>query len=152
MKPKQLTKMQLSKIEEMVATGRLRTESIDADKAARFILQAQQAVIELSSMKVAHMKYDAAYNVCHDIGEALFAAYGYRAGTGDGSHIALGQFMTFIIERHPAAEAVEDFDSLRQVRNSLRYRASPISKSEADFAENVAQTLISEALFILGTE
>jgi len=135
----------------MVSSGRLRGELVDIDKATRFILQATEAMAELSSMKIAHMKHDAAYNAGHDVGEALFAAYGYRAGNGDGQHIALGQFMEIIFGSSSAAQAANDFDSLRQTRNSVRYRGLPLSSSEADFAEKVVNSLLIQALAFLPT-
>ncbi len=151
MKPLPLTNAQLFEITKMLNSGRLRSELVDIDKAARFILQATEAMAELSSMKVAHMKHDAAYNAGHDVGEALFAAYGYRAGSGDGQHVALGQFMAIIFSSSSATQAANDFGSLRQARNSVRYRGLPLSSSEADFAEKVASSLLIQALVFLPT-
>jgi hypothetical protein len=149
MKPLPLTDVQLFEITKMIKNGRIRVESVDMAKATRFILQTTEAMAELNSMKVAHMKYDAAYNAGHDVGEALFAAYGYRPGGGEGQHVALGQFMTIIFDQSAAAQAAIDFDSIRQARNALRYRANPISSIEADFAAEVANLLLIQATVIL---
>jgi hypothetical protein len=150
MKPIPLTPAQLFEIKEMVKNGRLREEPVDLAKASRFILQTTEAIAELNTMKVTHMKYDAAYNAGHDVGEALLAAYGYRPSGGEGQHVTLGQFMTIIYHLSPASRASIDFDSIRQARNALRYRASPVSSIEADFASKVANLLLVHAREILG--
>ncbi len=151
MKPLTLTATKIIGIAKMVQNGRLREELVDLDRAARFILQTTTAMAEIDSMKVSHMKYDAAYNAGHDVGEALLAAYGYRLGGGEGQHVALGQFMAIIFDQSPAAHAAIDFDSIRQARNALRYRANPVSSREADFAAKVANLLLKQARETLPT-
>jgi hypothetical protein len=56
MKPLPLTDVQLFEITKMIKNGRIREESVDMAKATRFILQTTEAMAELNSMKVAHMK------------------------------------------------------------------------------------------------
>jgi quinolinate synthase len=57
--------------------------------------------------------------------------------------------MTIIFDQSAAAQAAIDFDSIRQARNALRYRANPISSIEADFAAEVANLLLIQATVIL---
>lgn len=149
MNPSPLTPTQLAELSVLVARHQLRAVSTDLGKAQLFLDQSLDAMTELSNIKVNKVRYDAAYNAAHDVGEALLAAYGYRTGLGSGQHAAVGEFLEIIFAGGPAQSAAGNFDSLRDGRNGVRYQAKPIGKAQADFAGVTAQALLDEAQVLL---
>lgn len=149
MNPSPLTPTQLAELNALVARNRLRTVPTDLGKAQLFLDQSLDAMTELSNIKTNKVRHDTAYNAAHDVGEALLAAYGYRAASGPGQHVAVGEFLEIIFAGGPAQSAAGDFDSLRDGRNGVRYQAKPIGKAQADFAGVTAQALLDEAQVIL---
>lgn len=145
----QLTARQQAKLTVAVNGNRLRSVPIDLVKAQLFLSQAKEAMNELTNLNSNPVRYDIAYNIAHDVGEALLAAYGYRTTSGQGQHAALGEFLEIILAGGPAESAAADFNVLREGRNALRYQAKPIGKLQVDFACLTAQTLLNTMLIIL---
>jgi len=73
--------------------------------------------------------YGVAYDACHDTGEALLAAYGFRTTNGPGQHEALGRYLRTVFDKPPAEKAAREFDRLRRARNQDRYEAKPVGGS-----------------------
>jgi len=148
MNPPPLTPAQFVKLSVLIGRNQLQTVPIDLVKAQLFLDQATEALVEILKMNTNKVRYDTAYNVAHDVGEALLAAYGYRTTSGTGQHAAIGEFLEIILVGNPAQSASTDFDALREGRNALRYQAKPIGKAQADFASMTAQTLLNGAKII----
>lgn len=91
------------------------------------------------------VRFDAAYNAAHDIGEALLAAYGLRTGGGAGAHVTVGEFLEVIFDRPPAREAALAYSNLRSIRNGLRDLAKAPSRAETATATAVVRTLLAAA-------
>ncbi len=128
-----------------IAVGRLKTVPIDLVKTQMFMEKASEAIGEFANISSVGVLYDTAYTVCHDIGEATMAAYGYKPAPIDGHHAVLGEFLTILFSNSPARIAVTNFDDLRKSRNSRMYSAKPIGKSLAELAMETAKELFSEA-------
>ncbi len=85
-------------------------------------------------------------DACHDTGEALLAAYGFRTTNGPGQHEALGRYLRAVFDKPPAEKAAREFDRLRRARNQDRYEAKPVGAAATEKAEQVARTLFDAAL------
>lgn len=106
----------------------------------------QQAIDDLPNLVKPQNRYNLAYDACHDVGEAMLAAYGYRTHTGTGQHEAIGRFLRAVFDRPPADRDARRFDQLRRARNRQRYDARPVSEAEADFAVETANALVAAAV------
>lgn len=149
MNPSPLTPTQLAELSVLVARNRLGAVPTDLGKAQLFLDQALDAMTEVLNIKTNKVRHDIAYNAAHDVGEALLAAYGYRTASGPGQHAAVGEFLEVIFAGGLAQAASNDFHSLRDGRNGVRYQAKPIGKAQADFAIVTVQTLLNQAQIIL---
>lgn len=149
MNPPALKASQIANLEIVVKVDRLIRVPIDLVKAQLFLDQAKEAMSELNKITTNNVRYDISYNIAHDVGEALLAAYGFRTASGQGQHAAVGEFMEIILVGGPAESAAVDFNTLREGRNSLRYQAKPIGRLQAGFAFMTAQTLLNSILIIL---
>lgn len=121
----------------------------DFNKAQLFLDLAVEAITELPNISASSLRYDTAYNIAHNVGEALLAAYGYRTASGPGQHIAVGEFLEIILIGGMTQSAASDFNALREGRNALHYQGKPIGKLQADFACATAQTLLNGVQIIL---
>lgn len=149
MNPPQLTSLQRAELIGAVNGNRLSRVPIDLTKAQSFLDQASDGMNELSNINANSVRYNTAYNVAHDVGEALLAAYGYRTTSGQGQHAVIGDFLEIILVGGPAQLAAADFNVLREGRNALQYQAKPIGNLQADFACVTAQILLNTVLTIL---
>ena len=149
MNPAVLKAGQIAKLDIIVNMNRLSRVPIDLVKAQLFLDQANEAMSELIKISTNQVRYDIAYNIAHDVGEALLAAYGFRTASGQGQHTAVGEFLEIILVGGPSESAAADFNALREGRNSLRYQAKPIGQLQADFACVTAQTLLNGVQIIL---
>ena len=86
-----------------------------------------------------------AYDACHDIGEALLAAYGYRTVNGPGQHEVLGRFLRAVFDHPPGQRAAQRFEQLRRSRNQQRYAARPVGSADAQVATQAAAELRAAA-------
>ncbi len=143
MNPPHLSASQIAELSSVVKAKRLTRVPIDINKAQLFLNLAIETMSELSHIKASSVRYDTAYNIAHNVGEALLAAYGYRTTSGPGQHMAVGEFLEIAFFGGPIQSASSDFNALREGRNALHYQGKPIGKSTADFACATAQTLLN---------
>lgn len=92
------------------------------------------------------VKYGIAYDAFRDTGEALLAAYGFRTTNGPGQHEVLGRSLRAVFDKPPVDRAAREFDHLRRARNQDRYEAKPVGVAATEKAEQVARTLLDDAL------
>jgi len=132
------------KIAQVNATGPAR--GVDVSKAARFLDNAATSLVALTTLSAPPgMIFDVAHNACHDAGEAMLAAYGYRTASGPGAHVTVGRFLEAIFDQPPAQTAARAFDTLRAARNGLRYEAKNPTSTHLSAALYAARTLVPAA-------
>ncbi|MFL6134288.1 MAG: hypothetical protein ACJ72A_15890, partial [Nocardioidaceae bacterium] len=130
----------------LVEARRLDVVPADVARAASFLRQAEERLDQLSLLTSVVVRYGIAYDACHDTGEALLAAYGFRTTNGPGQHEALGRYLQAVFDKPPADRAAREFDRLRRARNQDRYEAKPVGAAATEKAEQVARTLFDGAL------
>ncbi|WP_291378496.1 hypothetical protein [Demequina sp.] len=140
-----LSLAQRTAADSLVTAGRLSRVPPDLARAAAFMRQADDTLEDLPRLTKAQNRYNLAYDACHDVGEAIMAAYGYRTTNGAGQHEALGRFVRIVLDSPPGDRASGHYDRLRRARNQQRYRAAPIGSAEADLAVQTAQDLFDGA-------
>jgi len=141
-----LTTTQHHAIDGLVDAHRLSAVLSDVHRATTFIRNAQRALADVPNLTEAQNRYNLSYDACHDVGEALLAAYGYRTANGRGQHEAVGQYLRAVLTAPPGSTAAKRFDQLRRGRNQQRYTASIVGEADADVAEKTARELIAAAL------
>lgn len=140
-----LTSAQQASVDALLAAGRLAVVPVDPEKAAAFLRQADDILVDLPHLTRPQNRYNLAYDACHDVGEALLAAYGYRTVNGPGQHAALGEFVRAVFDQPPGQQAARRFDQLRRSRNQQRYHAKPFGAADADLAVRTATALHAAA-------
>ena len=140
-----LTAAQRAELDVLLAQGVLRAVSADLPRARDFLRHAREALEVVSRIGNNHVCFDAAYNAAHDVGEGLLASYGYRTGSGPGAHAAVGRFLEIVLTDPLGREAATAYDTLRMIRNALRYQAKSPSRAETEVAVAVAQDLLTAA-------
>jgi len=140
--PKPLNAHHLEGITALIGNRKISRIPIDLQKAERFIFQASQAVAELPALRIVQMKFDCAYNVIHDLGEATLAAYGFRTSNGVGQHV-VGDFLVLLTTGGPYSTYAEDISMYRNFRNQIRYSGNPIGSIQAAEAVIAAQELFN---------
>ncbi len=95
-------------------------------RATSFLRQAEERLNQLPLLTSVVVEYGIAYDACHDTGEALLAAYGFRTTNGPGQHEALGRYLRAVFDKPPAEKVAREFDRLRRARNQDRYEAKPV--------------------------
>jgi hypothetical protein len=138
---RRLTSTQQASIDELLAAGRLAVVPADPVKAGAFLHQADDILVDLPHLTRPQNRYNLAYDACHDVGEALLAAYGYRTLNGPGQHAALGEFLRAVFDHPPGQQAARRFDQLRRSRNQQRYDAKSVGAADADLAAQAATAL-----------
>ncbi|MFD4420777.1 hypothetical protein ACFWN7_04635 [Agromyces sp. NPDC058484] len=108
--------------------------------------QAEERLSQLPLLTSVAVRYGIAYDACHDTGEALLAAYGFRTANGPGQHEALGRYLRALFDKPPAEKAAREFDRLRRARNQDRYEAKPVGAAASEKAEQVAHVLVQAAI------
>ncbi len=140
------TRVQQATVIALVEARRLDVVPADAARATSFLRQAEERLRQLPLLTSAVVRYGIAYDACHDTGEALLAAYGFRTTNGPGQHEALGRYLRAILDKPPADKAAREFDRLRRARNQDRYEAKPVGAAATEKAEQVARTLFDAAV------
>jgi len=140
-----LTNAQNRAVEALVDQRRLERVVPDQARALVFLERARGAVEDVGRLTQPHTAYNVAYDACHDVGEALLAAYGYRTRSGVGQHDALGKFLVVVLAGPPGADAAVRCDQLRRARNKNRYDAAPIGAAQVAMATQAARTLVDAA-------
>jgi hypothetical protein len=120
-----LTGVQRATVLALVESRRLEVVLADIAYATSFSRQAEERLNQLPLLTRVVVKYGIAYDACHDTGEALLAAYGFRTTNGPGQHEALGRYLRAVLNKPPADRAAREFDRLRRARNQNRYEAKP---------------------------
>lgn len=141
-----LSPAQREAVASLVKAGRIESVGADQARATSFLEQATDRIGQLELLTSAAVKYGVAYDACHDIGEALLAAYGYRTRNGAGQHEALGRYLRAVLDTPPGDRAAQQFDRLRRARNQDRYEAKPVGAADATYAERVARELLAAAM------
>lgn len=141
-----LNTAQRTAVKSLVDARRLSTVPPDSKRATSFLAHASDALEELPNLSKASIRYTLAYDACHDVGEALMAAYGFRTASGQGQHEALGRFLRAVLINPPGDGAARRFDQLRRSRNQQRYEAAPVGGAQADLAVATASALFAAAL------
>jgi len=145
MSPAALTSVQKQAVDALLAAGRVAVVPIDLAKAELFLQQADDILADLPRLTRSQNRYNLAYDACHDVGEALLAAYGYRTVSGPGQHEAVGRFLRAVFDHPPGQRAAKRFDQLRRSRNQQRYAAQPIGAADASVATQTAIDLRTAA-------
>jgi len=103
-------------------------------------------VAELPNVTSPLVAHSLGYDACHDVGEAMLAAYGYRTKGGTGQHDALVAFIKAVLDSPPGDAAARRMDQLRRARNASRYQARAPGASEAKLAGSTARDLLAAAV------
>jgi hypothetical protein len=140
-----LTPGQQAAAAALVSSRRIEAVVGDHERADAFVTRAAAAMTDADNLTHAHTIYNVAYDACHDVGEAVLAAYGYRTVSGAGQHEAVGRFLTLVFNAPPGERAAKRFDQLRRARNSNRYEVTPVGAVQAEQAKTVALELIAAA-------
>ena len=149
MTPRALSVEQVERLQSLVIRKRLRIVPIDLNKAVRFLDQAHEALREISKIEGAKLKHGIAYDVAHDVGEALIAAYGFATTNGSGQHQTIGEALAIVFLGTAGEQESEVFEQMREERNQIRYRSSSIGLAQADSAVSCGEILLETARKIL---
>ena len=145
MRPRPLTTAQQDSVEALLAAGRVAIVPVDLVRASAFLQQADDIAADLPNLTRPQNQCNLAYDACHDIGEALLAAYGYRTVNGPGQHEVLGRFLRAVFDHPPGQRAAQRFEQLRRSRNQQRYAARPVGSADAQVATQAAAELLAAA-------
>lgn len=129
----------------MERAGSVEAVPADEGRASAFMRKARIKCADIPNAQHPENRFDLAYGACHDVGEAMLAAYGYRTRSGAGQHVAVGRFLEIAIDTPPGDSAARRFDRLRRIRNNQDYRAQPVSEAEASLAAQSAEQLLQAA-------
>jgi len=94
-----LTRVQQATVLALVEARRLDAVSADIAGATSFLRQAEERLDQLPLLTSVVVRYGIAYDACHDTGEALRAAYGFRTTNGPGQHEALGRYLRAVFDK-----------------------------------------------------
>lgn len=144
-----LTSAEEAALSRLVHAGGLETVPPDHGRASSFLQQAEERLSQLPLLTSPAVRYGIAHDACHDVGEALLAAYGYRTKNGPGQHEAVGRALRAILDSPPADTAATQFDRLRRARNQDRYEARPVGSADSLKAQDVARDLHGAAVALL---
>lgn len=132
-------------VDALVTGRRLESAPVDDDRAASFLLLAEDTLIDVAHVRLPQNRYNLAYDAAHAVGEALLARHGYRTRSGPGQHEALARFLRIILDSAPHDADARHFDRMRRARNQMHYEARPVSAADADKAARTAQALLAAA-------
>ncbi len=140
-----LSSDQLAAIRVLLDSRAIEPVAVDVEKASAFLLKARIKCDDIANAQHHENRFDLGYGACHDVGEALLSAYGYRTRAGAGQHATVGRFMAIVLDQPPGSLASRRFDRLRRIRNAQDYRAQAVSQTEAELAAQSALQLIESA-------
>ncbi len=141
-----LTARQLAAVDALLQVGSLDVVPADQTRASAFLRKARIKIADISNTQHPENRFALGYGACHDVGEALLAAYGYRTRAGVGQHVAVGGFLAAVIAQPPGSTAAARFNRLRRIRNNQNYRAQSVSEAEAQLAGECADDLLASAI------
>lgn len=110
-----VTPVQQRVIDALIAKGRVDRVPADLAKAKIFVRQAQDVITDLPHLTKAQNRYNLAYDACHDVGEAVLAAHGYRTLSGPGQHEAIGLLLCAVIDKPPGDQDARRFDQIAAI-------------------------------------
>lgn len=125
---------QLAGIEALVLASSIESVAADHERAAAFVRKARIKCADVNNAQHHENRFDLGYGACHDIGEALLSAYGYRTRSGSGQHVTVGRFMALVLDQPPGSLAVKRYDPPETRRTTERSRShrpmqtSPLSR------------------------
>ena len=99
-----LTRVQQATVLALVEARRLDVVPADLARATSFLRQAEERLNQLPLLTSVVVRYGIAYDACHDTGEALLAAYGFRTTNGPGQHEALGRYLRAVFDKPSGRE------------------------------------------------
>lgn len=136
---------QVAAVQALIDSRAIEAVLPDPVRAAAFLQKARIKCADLGNAQYHENRFDLAYGACHDVGEALLAAYGYRTRSGSGQHANVGRFLAVVLDQPPGSVAARRFDRLRRIRNGQDYRAQPVTQADAELAATSALQLIESA-------
>lgn len=137
-----LSSGQLAAVQALLDARAIEQVTADEVRASAFLRKARIKCADIGNAQHHENRFDLGYGACHDVGEALLSAYGYRTRAGSGQHATVGRFMVIVLDQPPGSIASKRFDRLRRIRNGQDYRAQPVSQAEADLAAQSALQLL----------
>lgn len=140
-----LSDAQLAAIQSLIDARAIEQVQPEPTRAAAFLQKARIKCADLGNAQYHENRFDLAYGACHDVGEAVLAAYGYRTRSGTGQHANVGKFLAVVLDQPPGSIAAKRFDRLRRIRNGQDYRAQPVTQADAELAATSARQLIESA-------
>ena len=140
-----LSAAQLAALRVLVDTRAIEPVQPDPTRATAFLRKARVKCADLDNTQYHENRFDLAYGACHDVGEAVLAAYGYRTRSGPGQHANIGNVLAIVLNQPPGSVAAQRFDRLRRIRNGQNYRAHPVTQADAELAATSALQLIESA-------
>lgn len=140
-----LSDHQVAALQALVDSRAFEPVQPDPVRAAAFVHKARIKCADVHNAQYHENRFDLAYGACHDVGEALLAAYGYRTRSGTGQHANVGRFLAVVLDQPPGSVAAQRFDRLRRIRNAQDYRAQPVTQADAQIAATSALQLIASA-------
>lgn len=132
-------------VDALVRGGRVEQVAADATRAKTFVDRAAAGAESVNHLTHTDIAYNVAYDACHDVGEAVLAAYGYRTRAGNGQHEAVGRFLKVVFTTPPGNRAASNYDHLRRARNKNRYDAAPVGRVQVEHARAAARDLLAAA-------
>lgn len=100
-----LTRVQQATVASLVEAHRLDIVPADLARVTSFLRQAQERPDQLPLLTSITVRYGVADDACHDTGEALLAAYGFRTTNGPGQHEALGRYLRAVFDKPPGRQS-----------------------------------------------
>lgn len=140
-----LSDNQAAAVQALVDSRAIEPVRPDPVRAAAFLHKARIKCADIENAQHHENRFDLAYGACHDIGEALLAAYGFRTRSGTGQHANVGRFLAVVVDQPPGSAAAQRFEQLRRIRNGQDYRAQPVTQADAELAATSALQLIESA-------
>ena len=141
-----LTVQQRAAVDALESANVIEAVPADEVRAAAFLRKARIKYADIVNTQHPENRFDLGYGACHDVGESLLSAYGYRTRSGAGQHVAIGRFLAAVIDQPPGSTASRRYDRLRRIRNNQDYRANPVTESDAESAAKSALVLIDAAV------
>lgn len=140
-----LSEDQREAVDGLIGSRAIEQVPADLSRASAFMRKARIKCADLDNTQHHENRFDLAYGACHDVGEALLSAYGYRTRSGSGQHASVGRFLVIALDEPPGSVAATRFDRLRRIRNAQDYPAQPVSVAESDLAAQSARELLQSA-------
>lgn len=107
------------------------TASTQVDVARRHIASAEKLVDDDPTLA-----FTALYDAMRKAIAAHMRSRGYRVTRGPGAHVKTGRYAAAALDQHDVGDHLEEFDTLRDLRNQAEYGAMEVA------AEDVREALV----------